>query len=137
VAYGNSSIDQYRKSAVTTASPLQLVIMLYDGALRFIDNAQAALDSGDRFAQNHASQKAQKIVAELMACLDMQKGGEIAQNLFALYTFVYNRLVEANLEDRRDYYGQAAKVLADLRVSWSHIEAAQREGRPLEPNHAA
>ena len=128
MAYGNSSIDQYRKSAVTTASPLQLVIMLYDGALRFIDNAKTALDEGDRFKQNYASQKAQKIVAELMACLDMQKGGEIAQNLFALYTFVYNRLVEANMEDRKDYYQQAEKVLADLKSSWVRIESSQREG---------
>ena len=139
MAYGNSSIDQYRKSAVTTASPLQLVIMLYDGALRFIETATEALESGDRFKQNHASQKAQKIVTELMACLDMQRGGEVAQNLFALYSFVYNRLVEANLEDRSDYYAQAGKVLSDLKVSWVHLESAQREGRAptLEPNHAA
>lgn len=139
MAYGNSSIDQYRKSAVTTASPLQLVIMLYDGALRFIDSATEALEQGDRFKQNHASQKAQKIITELMACLDMQRGGDVAQNLFALYTFVYNRLVEANLEDRPEYYGQAAKVLSDLKVSWVHLESAQRQGQSPTPeaHHAA
>lgn len=138
MAVPNASIDQYRKSAVSTASPLQLVIMLYDGAIRFMESAKSAMREGDLYKQNQACQKAQKIIAELISCLDMQRGGEVAQNLFALYTFAYNRLVEANMEDKEDYISQAQRVLTDLRESWTALESAQREGRsPTAETHAA
>lgn len=130
MAYGNQSIDQYRKAAVSTASPLQLVIMLYDGALRFMQAAKNAMAEGDLQTQNDKLQKAQKIVAELTSCLDLEQGGEIAQNLFALYDFAYNRLVLANIEDRPDYVDQAMKVLSDLRESWVAVESQHRTGEP-------
>ncbi|MES1227858.1 MAG: flagellar export chaperone FliS [Armatimonadota bacterium] len=126
MAYGNQSIDQYRKAAVSTASPLQLVIMLYDGALRFMQQGKAAMASGDLQEHNDKLQKAQKIIAELTSCLDMDQGGEIAQNLFALYDFAYNRLVTANVEDRPDCIDQAMKVLSELRESWVQVEGQQR-----------
>ena len=126
MAYGNQSLDQYRKAAVSTASPLQLVIMLYDGALRFMQQGKKAMADGDLQDQNEKLQRAQKIVAELMACLDMDQGGEIAQNLFALYDFAYNRLVSANMEDRPDFVDQAMKVLCELRESWVAVEGQQR-----------
>lgn len=125
MAYGNASIDQYRKSAVNSASPLRLVVMLYDGALRFMEATKHAMKEGDLYRQNENCQKAQNIVAELMASLDMARGGEMAQNLFALYTFVYDRLVQANVEDSTVYLEQAQKVMSDLRESWVALEAQQ------------
>lgn len=126
MAYGNQSLDQYRKTAITTASPLQLVVMLYDGALRFMHQGKQAIIDGNLAEQNEKLQRAQRIISELTACLDMEQGGEIAQNLFALYDFAYNRLVTANLEDRADYVDQAIKVFSELRESWVQVEAQQR-----------
>lgn len=126
MAYGNQSLDQYRKTAITTASPLQLVVMLYDGALRFMHQGRQAIVDRNLAEQNEKLQRAQRIIAELTACLDMEQGGEIAQNLFALYDFAYNRLVSANMEDRADYVDQAIKVFSDLRESWVQVEAQQR-----------
>lgn len=119
-------LQQYQSTQVTSASPLQLVIMLYDGALKFIRQADEAMEKRDLFKQNDAIQRVQKIVAELMSCLDFEHGGEIAHNLFALYSFTYNQLVIANVEDNRDALKQAGTVLENLRVSWVELEQQQR-----------
>lgn len=125
MAYGQF-VDEYRKNAVNGASPLQLVIMLYDGALRFIEAGKRAMLTGDLYSQNQNLQKAQRIVTELTSCLDMEKGGEVAQNLLALYTFVFNQLVEANVEDQIDALEPCLSVLSGLRESWAELEAQQR-----------
>lgn len=122
MAYPNSSVQQYRKSAIDGASPLQLVIMLYDGAMRFLNAAKVAMEEGNLHKQNEMCIRAQDIVTELISCLDTKQGGEIATNLFALYTFVFDRIVQGNIEDTPIYLDQATKVLSDLRESWSQIE---------------
>lgn len=120
-------VDAYRKTAVNTASPLQLVLMLYDGALRFMEAGLHAMERKDVFAQNDQLQRAQKILMELMACLDMERGGDIAQNLFAIYGFAHNELVVANVEDQPEKVRGVMKLMSDLRTSWIEIERQQRE----------
>lgn len=117
---------EYRKQAVNGASPLQLIVMLYDGALRFMEAGRAAIVAGNLEQQNASLQKAQRIIAELISCLDMAQGGEIAQNLFGLYTYCYNQLVEANFDDRADLVDQVMKIMSDLRESWVQLESQQR-----------
>jgi flagellar protein FliS len=119
-------VEAYRKTAVGTASPLLLVVMLYDGALRFLEAALAAMERRDVYAQNDQIQRAQRILIELMSCLDMDRGGEIAQNLFALYGFAHNELVLANLHDDPDRVRGVTKLISGLRESWSELEAQQR-----------
>ncbi|MCG9895871.1 MAG: flagellar export chaperone FliS [Fimbriimonadaceae bacterium] len=125
----NAYLEQYRKSAVGGASPLQLVVMLYDGALRFMEAGRQAMLKKDLELQNDRLQRAQKIISELIATLDMEKGGEVAQNLLALYSFCYNRLVEANIEDRPEYIEHAQQVFSQLRESWAQLDALQKQGR--------
>jgi flagellar protein FliS len=132
VSLNNSQIDQYRKSAVSGASPLQLIVMLYDGALRFIEGGKKAMEAGNRYVQNEQLTRAQRIIAELMSCLDMERGAEISQNLFALYSFCYNKLVEANIEDNPEPLGQVARVLGDLRSSWSQLESQLRRSEKVK-----
>lgn len=100
--------------------------MLYDGALRFMNGAKVAMEARDLYKQNDQIQRAQKIVAELMSSLDMEKGGEIAQNLLSLYSFVYNQLVEANIEDRPELIDDAMLVMTQLRESWAVLEENSR-----------
>jgi len=114
--------NEYRKQAVNGASPLQLVIMLYDGALRFMEAGKHAIVNRDLQRQNDNLQRAQRIVLELLACLDMDKGGEIAKNLFAIYTYVVNELVEANVNDDAAAVDRCRKIFSDLRSSWVQIE---------------
>ena len=72
--------------------------------------------------QNEYCIRAQDIITELMSCLDMKQGGEVAQNLFSLYSFTFDRIVQANMEDDVNYLDQAMRVLTDLRESWAEIE---------------
>lgn len=126
MAYGRIA-HEYQKQNVNGASPLQLVIMLYDGALRFMEAGKHAMGNGNLDKQNFYLQKAQRILIELMACLDMEKGGDIAKNLFALYGYVMNELVTANIEDKPEPIERSIKVLSELRESWAEIEGAVRE----------
>ncbi|MBL8087421.1 MAG: flagellar export chaperone FliS [Chthonomonas sp.] len=121
-------LHAYQNTQVTSASPLQLVIMLYDGAIRFVKQGREAVVAGDTFNQNRCIQKAQRIVTELMSCLDMHRGGEVAQNLFALYSYAYNELVMGNIEDNPEMLDRAIKVLEDLRSSWVELDRQQRTG---------
>ena len=120
LAYGNHA-QEYRKNAVLGASPAQLVVMLYDGALRFTEAGRIAMRAKDISRQNDALQRAQKIVVELLSTLDREKGGEIASNLASLYTFVLDKLMEANVYDRESALDEAMGPIRELREAWAEI----------------
>lgn len=129
---------QFREHAVQSASPLQLVVMLYDGAIKFCDQGLVAMEKRDLDGQNNTLQRAQRIILELMSCLDTERGGEVAKNLLALYTYCINQLVEANIHDTKEPIRRVKKILNELRDSWVSLElqiqnnAARPEGgRPL------
>ncbi len=129
MAYGNQA-QEYRKNAVLGASPAQLVVMLYDGALRFIEAGRAAMRAKDITRQNEALQRAQKIVSELLSTLDHDKGGEIATNLANLYYFVLSSLMEANIHDKEEPLDAASATLRELREAWVQIAATTAPTRP-------
>lgn len=130
----NRQVNEYQKNAVLSASPVQLIVMLYDGALRFMEAGRQAMIGKKLEDQNAQLQKAQKIIIELMGCLDMNKGGEIAQNLFGLYNFVLDELVASNLNDDPTRIENAAKVLRELREGWVGVD---HQVRTQELSHAA
>jgi flagellar secretion chaperone FliS len=116
-------VQSYRETQIRTANQGRLIVMLYDGALRSITRAAEALERGVRGydAANAAIIRAQDIVAELMASLDMERGGDIARNLFGLYTFVNRQLMDANLGKDRKPLETARGILAELREAWNAI----------------
>lgn len=132
LAYGNQA-QEYRKNAVLGASPAQLVVMLYDGALRFIEGGRMAMRAKDLSRQNDMLQRAQKIVVELLSTLDREKGGEIAENLSSLYGFVLDQLMDANINDNEKSLNNAAKTLGELREAWVAIASTvvQAENREI------
>jgi flagellar secretion chaperone FliS len=126
LAYGNAA-NAYRKNATLGASPVQLIVMLYDGALRFMEEGKSAIIAKDFETQNTKLQRSQKIIIELMSSLDMKKGGEISKNLLSLYTFVLNELVDANLMDDPKRVDNAARTMSDLRESWVEVDKIVRQ----------
>lgn len=114
----------YRKQAVETARPIDLVVMLYDGILQSLDKAKEAIEARNLEEQNHHLLRAQRILSELSAGLDLDKGGEIGSNLMSIYAFCMARLIEANLHDRTEPVLQARRVLTPLRDAWA--EASRR-----------
>jgi flagellar protein FliS len=111
--------DAYRTNAVETASPEQLTLMCYDGALRFMRRAAKSMDDGDLADASYATGRAQAIVNELNITLDMEAGGEIAENLRAIYLFVNRHMSEAIAHGDALKIRQSMNLINDLRGAWS------------------
>ena len=115
-----ASPQAYRESSVLTASPEQLVVMLYDGAGRFLRQADAALGEG---AFEHACDRLNRgeaILDELLATLDMDQG-VIAERLQAIYVFCKRCLVEARAERDPAKVRVVVRLLAELREAWAQV----------------
>jgi flagellar protein FliS len=119
-----SAVGAYRKQAVETARPIDLVVMLYDGLLHSLRKAKSAIEQKNLDEQNAELLRAQRILSELTAGLDREKGGEISRNLASLYQFCIQRLVAANIEDNAALVGEVLRVIEPLRDAWA--EAAQK-----------
>ena len=116
----------YHHNAVATAAPEQLVVMLFDGALRFSRRAIAAYEAGQRPQATQAIGRVTSIVNELNATLDTEAGGEIARNLRSIYGFVNRHLVEAVRLSDPNRVRQAAELLAELREAFSEASKEVR-----------
>lgn len=117
--------EAYRKQAVLTASPGQLVLMLYDGILRFLAQAQEAFaeeESVRRIERIHTSlEKANNILLELQSNLDLDRGGDYAENLDRLYDYYQRRLVEANLRKHVQPVVEVESLVRQLRDAWAEM----------------
>ena len=122
----NGYARTYQTQAVLTASPGLLVLMLYEGALRFLAQAHVALeadkDDWHRFEViNRNIQKAQNIIAELKGTLNHDAGGEVAANLDRLYEYYIRRLHEANFKKDVTPVIEVEGLLGELRDGWSEM----------------
>ena len=118
---------EYMRTQTETSSPTKLVVMLYDGAVRFLSLGREKMAVGDVEARHNYLVKAQRIIGELLSSLDFEKGGEIARNLQRIYTYMLQQLVEANLHDRVEPIDDVIKLLRELRESWAEIDRMQQE----------
>ncbi|CDF58025.1 flagellar export chaperone FliS [Thermobrachium celere] len=96
--YSSSALNIYQQNSVNTASKEKLLLMLYDGLVKFIRQAITSLEEKDLQKAHTNLIKAQNIILEFMSTLNMEVGGEIAKSLMALYDYMYRRLVEANIK---------------------------------------
>ena len=117
----------YTESSVLTASPERLVVMLYDGAIRFLNQSVAAMHAGARDKAREKMRRAEAIVDELNITLDMSHG-EIPQQLREIYLFCKRQLHTANVQGEPARIEQVSKLLADLRESWEEL-AAQADAK--------
>lgn len=124
-----ASPQAYRDTSVLTASPEQLVVMLYDGAIRFLRQAEVAMGEHawqygfERLARGEA------IIDELLATLNME-AGELSERLQAIYVFCKRCLVEARLQRSPDKIGHVVALLADLREAWVKLAASAPVAAP-------
>ena len=116
----SSAQAAYTQNSVLTASPEQLVVMLYDGALKFLARAAAAMRLGEASGAGVAFGRAHAILDELLATLDLDQG-EIAERLQSIYVFCGRTLCEAHLESDPAKVDQVMKLLRELRDAWSQI----------------
>ena len=113
--------DAYRKTEAQSRSPMELVVMLYDGALRFVGQAQAATDKRVRL---RAVSRAIAIITELQHTLNLKQGGDVAAELDRLYSFLHGRLLDVTMKGDADACEEVRKVLITLRDGWSQMASS-------------
>ena len=126
----NPYAKTYQSQQVETASQEQILIMLYDGAIRFLNTAKASWTDETKDIEKYHNYvvKAQRIVFELMTSLDMEIGGEIAQNLFRLYEYLHYQLIQADIKKDVTILDEVLTHLKLLRDTWVEaIENARKE----------
>ncbi len=113
-------LNAYKETHIKTASGGKLIVMIYNEAVRQLDYAIEALESGNARLDSvsNAIIKTQDLITELMVSLDFEKGGEIASNLFSLYMFFNRQLMEANVRKDAAILKSVHKFVADLRDAW-------------------
>jgi len=121
----NNPLNIYRKTATTTASPGELVLMLFDGALRFMTAAEIGFQEENFARRNEMIHnnllRAQAIITELQATLNMEVGGEFSENLYRLYDFMQNQLSQANREKNLDKIKVVVGFVQDIREAWAQM----------------
>ncbi len=112
---------RYREVEIRTATPEMLIVKLYEGLQRFIRRAQKASADDDYRVRAESISRAVAIVNELQQSLNMEAGGEIAANLDALYTYVTERLVTANVDRNDAALGECLQVTRPLLEAWQQV----------------
>ncbi len=115
-----ASPQAYKEAAILTASPEQLVVMLYDGAIRFLRQGEMAMREGMIAQTNDRLQRAEAIIDELLGTLNMD-AGDISVRLQSIYVFCRKLLMEARVERDPAKVGQVVTFLAELREAWAQI----------------
>jgi len=116
-----NGIESYQRTAISTQSRGRLIVMLYDGAIKFMKLAIQEIEAGNWAAKGQYLTRAQDIIAELNAILDMEAGGEIARNLRRLYLFMNRRLVQANIKKDPQMIREVITLMEELNQSWKTI----------------
>jgi flagellar protein FliS len=115
----NGYTNQYLANTVLSASPEQLMLMLYDGAGRFLVQAIQAIEEGQVDKRAHFINKASAIVSEFAATLDRTQAPALAEDLTALYGYMLRRMMQANLKNDTEPLVEVKGLLADLRATWA------------------
>jgi len=109
---------QYQQAQVDTASPERLLLMLYEGAIRFLNAGRKGILERKYEVAHQNIVKAQDIITEFMATLNMKDGGEFAQNLFDLYEYLNGRLTQANLQKDVAIVDEVLGFVRELHEAW-------------------
>jgi flagellar protein FliS len=120
--------QHYLATQVNTADSLQLVVMLYEGAISFLRQAREKMAARDVAGKGLYLGKALDIIAELNASLNFPEGGEVAANLFRLYNFMTAHLTRANLNWDDDAVAVVMEMLEKLKEAWSEVGRNSRRG---------
>ena len=124
----SNGYEKYKKVDVSTASQNKLIIMLYDGAIKFLETACSAMDKkhGTEEAHNNIL-KAQEIIYELLASLNYE-AGEIADRLASIYTYMNQKLTEGNISKTKPPLLEVIRYLKELKTAWEGVEAQLSKG---------
>jgi flagellar protein FliS len=115
----NNPYQKYQNQAVQTATPERLLLMLFEGAIRFCKEAMLGIDQRNFQLAHEKNIRVQNIVNELIVTLDREKGGDIAANLLSIYNYLNQRLIEANLKKDKAILEEVLGHLTELHEAFS------------------
>ena len=125
--YGGNYQNAYKKASVNTLDQTKLIIMLYDGAIKNASFAVEHMKSGQIEKVHDCLIKTKNIVTELMATLNMDRGGDIAKNLQSLYSYMFSQLIEANMNKKTEPVVIVIDLLKELRAAWTQINSKKKD----------
>ncbi len=125
----------YKEVEIETASGLKLVVMLYTGAIKFLNIAKDGISNKKLDIANNNIIKAQDIISELMTSLNFD-AGEIAHNLYSLYIYINRRLLEANIEKNTEIINEIIKLLVTLKEAWETILKTQKKSESINKSNS-
>ena len=114
---------EYHQNEVATSSQAKLIVMMYEGALKFVTLAIEGIDNHDLSKKGKYINKTHDIINELSCALDMKKGGEVAQKLESLYQFILHQLTLANIKSDRKTLESIVNVITPLMEAWKELLA--------------
>lgn len=123
-----NNVNNYRQTHISSASPMELVLMLYDEAIRSLSKAEESftVTTPERFETIHQNiMHAQNVITELAVSLDMGRGGEIAANLQRLYDFMHHHLCHANARKIVEPIREVRLMLEELRDAWKTVAKSE------------
>jgi flagellar protein FliS len=121
-----SAYQAYATGGVESASPIELVIMLYRGAMESVQEARRAVAAGNIRQRSSAVSKAIEIMSELAASLNHEQGGQVSRNLVELYDYMIRRLIEANASQKEAPLAEVGRLLSGLLEAWTTIASTER-----------
>ena len=110
--------NHYLKTQIETASKEQLVVMLFDGVIRFTEQARKAIAEENIEDSHHSLMRAQAIIMELICTIDKEKGGEVADGLMSLHAYAFNCLIVCNMKKDVAKIDEVQKIYRELREAW-------------------
>ncbi|MFP4199146.1 MAG: flagellar export chaperone FliS [Halanaerobium sp.] len=128
------SADQYKQMQIKTASPGKLLLMLYQGAVKFMKLAKKNIREGKIEESHNNIIKAQNIILELQSTLNKEQGGEIALQLERLYDFIYRELIKANLNKNTRHLDNVIPLVEELFAAYKEIVINQNTGEEKRIN---
>jgi len=111
----------YQKTQVSTVNKSKLVVMMYEGAIRFIKEAQTEIQKKNIPGRGVSISKAQRVIDELQGSLNHEKGGEVAKNLSSVYVEVNRKLTAANINGDASLLDEALEMLNPIHEAWRKI----------------
>lgn len=125
MATQNAAFNAYKQNSVTTASPGELTLMLYNGCLKFLTKAKSAIDDRNIEQRNYNIQRSQAIISELMTTLNMDI--EISKQMMKLYEYIQHRLLEANIQNDVSIIEEVEGLVTEFRDTWKEVIRINRQ----------
>lgn len=121
----NNPYKAYKNNSVTTASPGELTLMLYNGCIKFIQQAKKAIQDNDYTEKNKNIQKAQDIINELMVTLNMDY--DVSKNMMVLYDYMKRRLIDSNVKNDIAILDEVEELVVEFRDTWKQVIQLNRQ----------